>query len=102
MTIDWKHAFDVVSNALSVISSAGAIPGVNMIPYVSTVAGAASTINAGLQAGIKVAPYIAAIKETFANGLPTQEKLDALDAKIVELRAQVQAPLPPAEEGEPD
>lgn len=102
MTIDWKHAFDVVSNALSVISSAGAIPGVNMIPYVSTVAGAASTINAGLQAGMKVAPYIAAIKETFANGLPSEEKLTALDAKIAELRAIIHAELPPKEEGEED
>lgn len=102
MTVDWKHAFEVVSNALSVISSVSAVPGINLIPYVSTVAAAASTINAGLQAGVKVAPYIMAIKETFANGLPTQDKLDALDARIAQLRSIIQAPLPAPEEGEPD
>lgn len=98
--IDWKHAFDVISNALSVISTAGSTPGINLIPYVSTVASAASLINTGLKTGVKVLPYVAAIKETFANGLPTEEKRVALDAKLVELRAIVQAPLPPPEDGE--
>lgn len=102
MTIDWKHAFDVVSHALGVISGAGSMPGVNLIPYVSTVAAAAGAINAGLEAGVKVAPYVMAVKETFAHGLPTKDKLDALDSRIAELRSIVQAELPPAEDGEPD
>lgn len=100
--MDWKHAFDVVSNALGVISAAGSTPGINLIPYVSTIAVAAGTINAGLKAGIKVAPYIAAVKDTFINGLPTEEKRAALDTKIAELRDIIHAPLPPKEEGEPE
>lgn len=102
MSFDWKHAFEVVSNALSVISAAGNTPGVNLIPYVGTIAAAAGAINAGLAAGIKVAPYVTAIKDTFINGLPTEEKRQALDAKIADLRAQLHAPLPPPEDGEPD
>lgn len=98
--IDWKHAFDVVSNALGVISNAGSIPGLNLIPYFNVVTSAAGAINVGLKAGIKVAPYVAAIEDTFINGLPTKDKLDALDAKIAELRAIVQAPLPSKEDGE--
>lgn len=100
--IDWKHAFEVISNALGVISAAGNTPGINLIPYVSTVASAAGIINSGLNAGIKVAPYIAAIEETFINGLPAKENLVALDAKIAELREVVHAPLPPPEDGEED
>lgn len=102
MTIDWKHALEVVSNALGVISSAAAIPGVNLIPYVSTVAVAAGALNAAINAGVKIAPYVAAIKDTFSNGLPTEEKRLALDAKIAELEALVNAPLPPQEAGEPE
>lgn len=99
---DWKHAFEVVTYALDVVHSAGDIPGVNLLPYVSTIANAAGTISAGMKVGAKVAPYVDAIQETFKNGLPTEEKRAALDAKIAELRAIVHAPLPPKEEDEPD
>lgn len=102
MTINWQHAFEVISNALGVVSAAGNTPGINLIPYVSTVASAASIINSGLKVGVKVAPYIAAIEETFINGLPSKEKLAALDAKIAELRAIIHAPLPDKEDGEED
>lgn len=99
--MNWKHAFDVISNALGVISAADKTPLV-LIPYVGTVAAAAGAINAGLKAGIKVAPYVEAIKETFANGLPTEEKRAALDIRIAELREIIHAPLPPKEDGEPE
>lgn len=98
----WKQAFDAINMALGVIAGAGAIPGVNLIPYVATVAAAASTIKAGMNAGVAVLPYIVAIKDTFTGGLPTPEQLADLDAKIAELRAVVEAELPPKEAGEPD
>lgn len=98
----WQQALSVISNALSVISAAGSTPGINLIPYVSTVAAAAGAINAGLNAAVNVAPYILAIKDTFSNGLPTEAQRVALDAKIAELEAKVDAPLPPKEDGEPD
>ena len=99
---DWKQALGVISKALSVISTAGATPGINMIPYISTIAGAAAAINTGLNLGMNVAPYIEAIADTFAGKLPTKAKHDALKARIAELEALVDAPLPPKEEGEPD
>lgn len=102
-TAIWKQAFDVISHALSVISSVGSAPGVSAIPYVGTVAAAAGAIQAGINAGIKVVPYIEAIAETFSgDGLPTEEQRAALDAKIKELEAKVDAPLPEREEGEPE
>lgn len=99
--MNWSHAFEVVSHALSVISSAKETP-LALIPYVGTIASAAGAINAGLKAGIKVAPYVEAIKETFAHGLPTEEKRSALDARIAELREIIHAALPPKEDGEPE
>lgn len=102
MAFDWKKAFAVVNQALGVIASAGDIPGVNLIPYVSVISSAAKAIQAGVNAGVKVAPYIQAIQETFAGGLPSAEKLAALDIKIKELESIVYAELPEPDEGEPD
>lgn len=102
MSVNWSAALDVVQKALSVVAGAGDIPGVNLLPYVSIIASAAKVIGAGISAGKDVAPYIAAMHDTFAHGLPSQEKLTALDAQIKELEAIVYAPLPPADEGEPD
>lgn len=99
---DWKEALGVISSALSVISAAGSTPGINLIPYVSTIAAAASAINTGLNAAVNVAPYITAIKDTFANGLPSKAERQVLDTKIKELQAELDAPLPSKEDGEPD
>lgn len=99
---DWKSVVDVISNALGMISSAASTPGINLIPYVNTVAVAASTLQAGLNAAVNVAPYIIAIKDTFSGTLPTEAELAALRVKIAELEAIVDAPLPPKEDGEPD
>lgn len=99
---DWKHAFEVVTHALGIIHDAASTPGIDLIPYVGTVAAAAGALQAGLNAGIKIAPYVVAIKDTFTGGLPTEAQRTALNAKIAELEALVGAPLPPKEEGEPE
>ncbi len=100
--MDWKRAFEAISTALTVVAGANDIPGVNLIPYVGTIANAAKAIQTGLSLGIKVAPYIEAVHDTFSNGLPSLEKVAALDARIDELRAIVNAPLPPPEDDEPE
>lgn len=100
--MDWKSAFNAVETALGVISAAGNTPGVNLIPYVGVVSSAASAIKLALDTGVKVAPYVIALEKTFTGGLPTADEIAALDIKIGELRAIVQAPLPPREEGEPE
>lgn len=100
--MDWKNAFNAVETALGVISSAGSTPGINLIPYVGVVSSAAGALKLALDTGVKVAPYVIALKNTFSGGLPTKDDLAALDAKIGELRAIVHAPLPAREDGEED
>lgn len=97
---DFKSLLTAVTTALGAISAAGNLPGVNLIPYVSTVASVAGLLQFALEKGINVAGDIAALKETFSNGLPSQDKIDALDARIAVLRAKLHAPLPPKEDGE--
>lgn len=100
--MDWKSAFNAVETALGVISAAGSTPGVNLIPYVGVVSSAAGALKLALDTGVKVAPYVIALKDTFSGGLPSKDELAKLDAKIGELRAIAQAPLPPPEDGEPE
>lgn len=100
--MDWQRAFGAIRTALSVINSVGSTPGINLIPYVSTVANAASAIQTAMNVGLKVEPYVAAVIDTFRSGLPSASKLAALDSKIAELHAAIQAPLPTKEDGEPD
>lgn len=97
---DLKQVLDAVNSALSVIKTVTNTPGVSAIPYVSTISAAISAIQAAESVGMNIVPYVTAISDTFSGGTPTQAALDALDAKIAELEAQVQAPLPPKEEGE--
>lgn len=93
---------DAVDTALTVIKSVADTPGVNVLPYAALVSSAVSAIKLGIGAGRNVVPYVNALKDTFSGGTPTQAQMDALDVKIKELEAQVQAPPPPADEGEPD
>lgn len=98
----WQEAFTVINTALGVISTAGKTPGINMIPYVDIVASAAGAIQAGLNAAVNVAPYIQAVERSFKNGLPSAAERQALATDIAALEAEVDAALPPAEEGEPE
>lgn len=96
----FSSLLSAVVTALGVIKTAGNLPGINLIPYVSTVANVAGVLQFAIEKGKNVASDIAALKDTFANGLPSQDKLDALDARINALRDKLHAPLPPPEAGE--
>lgn len=50
-----------------------------------------------IQTGQDAAPFIAAIRQTFSGTDVTQEQLDALEARIDALSAELQEPLPPEE-----
>ncbi len=99
---DFSKLLDAVMTALNVINTAGNMPGANLIPYVSTIASAAGFLQLAISKGRNVAADIAAFRDTFANGLPSQDKLDALDARIAAARTKLHLPLPSPEEGEPD
>lgn len=90
------------NNALTFIKSIADTPGVNMLPYVSTVSGAIGLIQAAYGAGKNIQPYVELFKKTFDGNAPTQAELDALNVKTKELEAKIQIPLPPPDEGEPD
>ena len=98
----WQDAFSVIEKALGAIQGAANIPGINLLPYVSTVSSAATALQAGLHAAVDIAPYIVAISKTFAGGLPSEAERKALAEKIKELEAEIDAPLPSPEDGEPD
>jgi len=97
-----QQILDTVNSVLETLKTVANLPGVNMIPYVSTVSGAISAIQAAAAIGINIAPYLTALKDTFEGKVPTQAEMDALDAKIASLEALVDAPLPDKEAGEPD
>lgn len=94
---------DAVDSAMLTLKSLADVPGVSLIPYVSTLSGVISVVHAAYSAGKNIEPYIKAISDTFDpnNPAPSQADLDALSAKIAELEAQIQEPLPPPEDGEP-
>lgn len=102
--VDWEKILSTTSTVLGVLKTVANTPGVNMIPYVSVAAAAITALEAAVNAGREVKPYLDAISGTFGDGskVPTVEEVQALDLKIAELEAKVQEPLPPAEEGEPD
>ena len=90
-----------VNTALGVIKTVAETPGVNLLPYASVVSSAISAIQTAEEIGINIAPYVMALKDTFSGGVPTQEEMDALDNKIALLNAEIDAPLPDPEPGEP-
>lgn len=100
---DLAKVLDAIDTAMGVIKTVADTPGISLIPYVSTLSGVIGTVHAAYTAGKNITPYIQAISDTFSKpGLPSQDDLTALDAKIAALEAKVQEPLPPKEEGEPD
>lgn len=100
---DLKQILEALNSALGVVKTVAETPGVNLLPYASTVASAVSALQMAVAAGVSITPYVVAIQDTFSSDTPpTEAELAALDAKIAELRAKVQAPLPSVEEGEPE
>ena len=96
------QVLDAINGALTVIKSLADTPGINILPYASVVSSAISGIQFAYSAGKDVIPYVNAIKDTFSGTAPTADQISALDLKIAELNAAIDAPLPDAEQGEPD
>jgi hypothetical protein len=100
--MEFKALLDAFENVAGVVKTIADTPGVNMIPYATTVSSAIGAIQVAIKLGQNVSTQVDALRDTFADGVPSQDKLDALNAKIAELRAKIHAPLPPKEEGEED
>lgn len=97
-----QEILDAIDTAMSTVKTIADTPGVNLIPYVSTLSGVIGTVHAAYTAGKNIEPYITAIKNTFAKPDVSETDMVALDAKIAELETQVQTPLPAPEDGETD
>ena len=104
MNPDLDKVLTTVDGVLTVLKAIADTPGVNILPYAAVASTAIGALKMAVSAGRDIAPYIEAIGGTFGDGskVPTVEEVQALDEKIAELEAEVQEPLPPAEEGEPD
>lgn len=102
MSVTVTQVLDAIDSALGVIQTVASTPGINTLPYVNIVLSSVQALKAAETAGRNIAPYIEAIAYTFTGGVPTQDQIDALDVKIKELDAAVDAPLPPKEDGEPE
>lgn len=102
--MDLNQVLTTINGVLTVIKTVADTPGVNLLPYAAVASSAVTALQAALSAGRNIAPYVEAIKSTFGDGsrVPTEAEVQALDQRIAELEAEVQKPLPPAEEGEPD
>jgi hypothetical protein len=100
--MDIKGLLDAVGTALGVIKSAADLPGVNLIPYVSTVSSVIGVAQIAISQGQNIANLVTDLKDTFSGGLPTDAQLAALDARIAAARTKLHAPLPEKEEGEED
>lgn len=100
---DLQALFGAINAGLTTIRNVAAMPGVNMLPYANTVSGGIAVLQLAIEAGQNILPYAIAFKETFESGGEVPEaKLVALDDKIAELEAKLDAPLPPKEDGEED
>lgn len=98
-----QNILSTLNTALGVLKTVTETPGINALPYVNTISSALRAIEIGVNAGANVLPYVEALAATFTQDkVPTEAELAALDAKIAELEAKVNAPLPEKEEGEDD
>jgi len=102
MTTSISDVLTAVDTALGVIKTVAETPGVNLLPYASVVSSAITAIQAAEKIGMDIAPYVIALKDTFSGGVPTQADMDALDAKIALLNAEIDADLPEKDPTEPD
>lgn len=100
---DLKSVLEAIDNAMGVVKTIADTPGINLVPYVSTLSSVIGTVHAVYTAGKDITPFVQAISDTFTKpGAPTEADMAALDAKIAALEADVDSPLPPKEDGEPD
>lgn len=99
---DLKGILDAVSTALGTIKAATDLPGVSLIPYVSTVSDFIGVAQIAISQGKNIAKLATDLKETFDGGLPTENQIASLNGRIAAARAKLHAPLPPKEEGEED
>lgn len=97
---DFKPALDAAETALNVIVAAGNIPGVDLIPYVGTILKFVGYAKKAIEVGKTIEPDVADFVDSFSDGLPSEEKLAALDARIAANHEKIQAFNPVAEEGE--
>lgn len=100
---DIRQFLETVDNVMKTIKGVTDMPGVNLIPYVSTASSVIGAVHAAYVAEKNIEPYLAAINATFKPGsVPPQADLDALEVNIAALEAKVQEPLPAPEDGEPE
>ena len=101
-----NNALNTVNDVLTVLRNVASMPGVNMLPYANTAAGAIQLLQLAIQAGQNITPYVSAIKDTFGSSkdpnIPTEAQLAELDNKIAQYRAELHAGLPPKDEDEPE
>jgi hypothetical protein len=97
---DYKAIAAALDTTLGTVKGILDMPGVNLIPYVPIVSTALGAIQAGVKAGVNVAPFVIDFVDTFKDGPPSQDKVDALNLQIAALESMVDAALPPAEAGE--
>lgn len=103
MNLNINSILTAVDAGLSVIKKVADLPGVSIIPYVSTLSSAITLIQDLAAAGRDIQPQVQAVIDVYtSDAIPTTDDLAALDASIAAARAELQAPLPPKEEGEPD
>lgn len=91
-----------VNTGLTTIRGIAALPGVSMLPYVNTIAGAIDLMQAIAKVGGDVVPFALKVKETFEKPGVSPEDMAELDAVIEAERVKLHAPLPPKEDGEDD
>lgn len=97
------EVLDTVDTVMTKIAAIGQLPGVSLIPYVSTAASIINTVHMAYVAEKDIAPFLANIKNTYSQpGLPSEQDIADLKAQIAVLRADEDDPLPPKEDGEPD
>lgn len=99
---DITSVLSAVNTALGVIKGLADAPGVNLLPYVSTVSSFVGVAQAALGQGQNIANLVTDLQSTFSGGAPTDAQIAALDARIAAARTKLHAPLPDPEDGEPN
>ena len=101
--MDIKEVLGIVSTSLGVINKLGSTPGVNLIPYVSTVSSVAGALSMLIDLGQDAGPLALKLKDTFKSDAPppTEAEIAALDADTEAVLAELRI-MPPKEDDEPE